>query len=148
MPRMTKHDKSSVLCSTLLRLIVLISMCPPHHHSGWLDWPLVKMTTGNLCLTGGSRKKSHRSGEQGTALIIIHFLYSRVDGRFAIFNTENWGCEANETCAQSVWLFLHVFSIQCLDCSTNEVSICFIIIYIANWNVCCWTKWRKHFCNP
>lgn len=53
-----KHDKSSVLCSTMLRMMMLISMCPPHHHSAWLDWLLVRTTTGNLCLTGGYRNKS------------------------------------------------------------------------------------------
>lgn len=70
--RRTKQDKTSVLCSAVLSMMVLISMCPPRHNSAWLDWPLVRMTRGNLCLTGGSRNKSHslRSGEQSTALLI------------------------------------------------------------------------------
>lgn len=54
--------KNCVLCFTTLRVLMLISMCPPHHHSGWLDWPLVRVTRGNLCLTGGSRNKSQTLG--------------------------------------------------------------------------------------
>lgn len=71
----TKHDKNSILCSTVL-IMMLISMCPPNHNSDWLDWLHVQMTRGNLCLTDDAGNKSHalRSDEQSTVLIIIHFI--------------------------------------------------------------------------
>ncbi len=50
--RITKHDKSSVLCCAVLRMMMLISMCLPHHHSEWLDWPLVGMTRDSLLFDG------------------------------------------------------------------------------------------------
>lgn len=124
--RITERDKNSVLCSTVVRMLILISMCLPHHHSRWLDWPLVRMTRGNLCLTGGSRNKSH-SDEQSTASIIIFFIYPLTSGRFYLIRAKN---KVHKT--TSVWSFFPSFSGDLGSVGIVESKI----LHGLTWNAC------------